>query len=56
MASTDPKELARLLRYQQSLLKLAAHCQQPQVPVKGPRSEPARRLEQLVRKVRVQGS
>lgn len=54
-ASTDPKELARQLRFQQSLLKLAAHCQQPEVPAKGPRSEPARRLEQLVRKVRVQG-
>jgi hypothetical protein len=52
--SNDPRELARILRFQQSLLKLAAQCQQPQPPAKGARSEPSRRLEQLVRKVRVQ--
>jgi hypothetical protein len=49
-------ELALLLRYQQSLLNLAARCSQPEAARKRPAAVPSRALEQLVRKVEAQAS
>jgi len=47
-------ELSRLLRYQQSLLNLAAKCLPPDPLRKQPAAVPSRTLEQLARKVEAQ--
>lgn len=46
------KELAGLLRYQQSLLNLVTRCLGDPIPAKAPASEHSRQLAVLVRKVR----
>ncbi|MEJ5369025.1 MAG: hypothetical protein WHT08_11940 [Bryobacteraceae bacterium] len=49
-------ELARLLRFQQSLLHLAVHCTQPKPARKRPAAASTRALEELARKLETQAS
>jgi len=49
-------ELARLLRFQQSMLNLASKCSQPDPVRKRPVAAPARALEQLARKLEARAS
>ncbi len=49
-------ELARTLRFQQSMLSLASKCSQPEPVRKRPAAASTRALEQLVRKLEAQAS
>lgn len=49
-------ELARLLRFQQSMLNLASKCSQPEPVRKRPAVASTGALEQLVRKLEAQAS
>ena len=52
LESAKNEELARLLKFQQSLVNLAVQCAPGKPPAKGPRGEPSRQLGQLVKKVK----
>ncbi|GEM_PF-6046403 len=52
----DPKEVAQVLRFQQSLMRLVTRGVEEQAKSKGPVAEQTRQLEVWVRKVRARTS